>query len=97
MQDIFLPEPIAFEWDESNREKNWHKHRVLIKECEEVFEDEKRQSWKDILHSKNEPRYIMLGSSQAKRILFVVFTIRNLRVRVVSARDASKRERELYL
>jgi len=92
-----LPEPIVFEWDEGNQNKSWLKHKVSTKECEEAFQDPKRRSWKDFPHSKNEPRYIMLGAAQNRRILFIVFTIRKISVRVISARNASKNERKIYL
>ena len=92
-----MPQPINFEWDNANKEKSWRKHKVSIKECEQAFLDEKRQSWKDFPHSKHEPRYILLGATEDKRILFIVFTIRAAWLRVISARDASKKERKIYL
>jgi|SRR6266404_5456696 len=96
MADIFLPEPITFEWDEANKEKSWKKHKVSTKESEQAFFDGSRRLWKDILHSKKELRYIVLGKTEESRLLFIVFTIRRRTVRVISARDADRRERQMY-
>ncbi len=93
---IVIKEPIEFEWDEGNREKNWLKHKVKATECEEVFYDENKKISRDVLHSQTEKRYLLLGKTKKGRLLFVVFTIRNKKVRVISARDINKKERRLY-
>jgi len=87
---------FSFEWDKGNSNKNLIKHKVNNEECEEVFFDRKRRVLKDILHSGKEGRYIILGATKGQRVLFVVFTIRRKSVRVISARDLSKKERKLY-
>ena len=87
---------IGFEWDAHNRDKNLAKHRVTNEECEEVFFDERKNILKDLLHSGTEKRYIVIGSTKESRVLFVVFTIRNTKIRVISARDLNKKERHLY-
>jgi len=51
---------------------------------------------KDEKHSEQEERYYALGHTDAGRLLFLVFTIRNNLIRVISARDMSKKERERY-
>lgn len=91
-----LPEPIQFEWDHGNYQKNWQLHQVSNQECEEVFFDPHKRLLKDTLHSQNEERYLLLGETRKQRLLFVVFTIRGERVRIVSARDVNKKERPLY-
>jgi hypothetical protein len=89
--------PIAFVWDRGNSDKNWHKHGVTNRECEEVFFDPNKQEYPDPNHSTGEPRKIMLGETKKGRVLFLVYTVRNSYVRVISARDLNKRkEASLY-
>ena len=86
----------GFEWDQSNIEKNWEKHRVSYLECEEVFFNQPLLVQEDEIHSKFEPRYYVLGKSNDGRQLFIVFTIRQNKIRVISARNMSRRERRIY-
>ena len=86
----------GFEWDQSNIEKNWEKHRVSYLECEEVFFNQPLLVQEDEIHSKFGPRYYVLGKSNDGRHLFIVFTIRRNKIRVISARNMSKRERRIY-
>jgi uncharacterized DUF497 family protein len=86
----------GFEWDQSNIEKNWEKHRVSYLECEEVFFNQPLLVQEDESHSKFEPRYYVLGRSNDGRHLFIVFTIRRNKIRVISARNMSRRERRIY-
>jgi len=87
---------VGFEWDEGNKIKNLTKHKVSQDECEETFFDPSREVQKDLLHSIGEERYILLGYTKYKRLLYIVFTIRNTKIRVISARDINKKERKLY-
>jgi uncharacterized DUF497 family protein len=87
---------IGFEWDEGNTDKSWIRHKVRWSECEEVFFNHPLLVLEDERHSGQEPRYYALGKTNAGRLLFVVFTIRSDRLRVISARDMSKRERREY-
>jgi uncharacterized DUF497 family protein len=89
-------EPIQFQWDAGNREKNWIKHRVTNAECEEVFFDPHKRLLRPTLRGEGETRHIVIGYTMDKRLLCIVFTIRGHMVRVISARDAHKRERSLY-
>ena len=94
---IRLPDPIAFEWDEGNRDKNREKHNVSVTEVEEVFFDANKRAYPIPKHSLTEPRSILVGKTKQGRLLFVVYTIRNNRIRVISAQDLSKkREVDLY-
>ena len=88
-----LDTTFAFEWDSGNRQKNFIKHRVNDEECEEVFFDPEKKILRDTLHSGREERYIILGATQRLRILFVIFTVRNGSIRVISARDLNKKEK----
>lgn len=86
----------GFDWDRGNQEKNWLKHKVSIKEAESIFLDKKILIISDPKHSTLEPRYVAHGESKKRRRLTVVFTIRKRLIRVISARDQSKRERKEY-
>lgn len=88
--------PGEFQWDKGNKGKNYQKHKVADTECEEVFFDQHKKIFKDFLHSGKEDRHILLGQTKENRILFVVFTLRPGKVRVISARDLNKREKNLY-
>ena len=89
-------EPIQFQWDAGNQEKNWVKHRVTHAECEEAFFDPHKRLLRATLHGEHETRHVLIGCTASKRLLFVVFTIRGHAVRVISARGVHKRERWLY-
>jgi len=93
---IDLSQLVGFEWDENNREKNWEKHGVLASECEEVFFNLPLLLQPDPAHSQNEPRYYVLGHTIAGRRLFIAFTVREDNIRVISARNMSKKERSIY-
>jgi len=87
----------GFEWDEGNLDKNFSKHGVLNKECEEVFKNSPLYINNDQLHStKYEQRYQALGKSDKGRNLFISFTVRKNKIRIISARDMSKNERTKY-
>jgi uncharacterized DUF497 family protein len=86
----------GFEWDEGNISKNWEKHKVTHLECEEIFFNEPLIVKQDKTHSISEERYFALGKTDRGRVLFVVFTARGDKIRVISARDASKKERRYY-
>jgi uncharacterized DUF497 family protein len=91
-----LHECAGFEWDEGNSEKNWIKHQVSRAECEELFFNEPLVAAPDEKHSIEESRYYVLGQTDEGRRLFVVVTIRDKLIRVVSARDMSRREEKEY-
>lgn len=84
----------GFEWDEGNFDKNWIGHRVTPEECEEVFAN--RPPVVGQVVSGSEPRYHVLGETDAGRRLFLVFTVRGDLLRVISARDMSRRERQAF-
>ena len=91
-----LTECIGFEWDENNASKNWASHRVHWTEAEEVFFNEPLIVAADVPHSIQEARLFALGQTDAGRLLFLAFTVRNQMIRVISARDMSRRERKSY-
>jgi hypothetical protein len=91
-----LPQPIVFDWDAGNRGKNWERHGVRGHECEEVFSHRPLLVADDPGHSGDESRHFALGQTHAGRWLFVAFTLRGDRLRIISARDMSRRERRSY-
>ena len=86
----------GFEWDKGNDAKNWKKHSVSYLECEQIFFNQPLITQHDEKHSITETRYYALGRTDANRRLFVVFTIRNNLIRVISARDMNRKERKVY-
>lgn len=93
---VILEEPILFQWDDGNREKSLKKHSISPEECEEAFADVQKLTWPDIPHSQTEERYMLFGSTKQGHILTVVYTLREGYIRVISARPANKKERNLY-
>jgi hypothetical protein len=87
---------IGFKWDAGNLNKNWEKHQVSNSECEEVFFNAPLVVRSDTEHSEQELRLFALGQTDDRRPLFVSFTIRTNRIRVISARDMTGRELEVY-
>jgi len=92
-----LPEPRNFEWDEGNIPKNLHKHDVTYKEAEEIFANQPLALIRDPSHSKpGEVRYGAYGKSDFERKLFAVFIIKSNKIRVISVRDMTKAEGDVY-
>lgn len=86
----------GFDWDAGNRDKNEEKHGVTSMECEEIFFNLPHIVAKDPRHSEGEDRYTALGRTQGRRFLFVAFTLRDNKIRVISARPMSRKERKIY-
>ena len=91
-----LAECVGFEWDAGNADKNWDLHQVTRTECEQPFFNRPVLITTAEKHSENELRYAALGRTNAERLLAIVLTVRNDLVRVISARDMSRRERRIY-
>lgn len=90
-----VKDAYEFEWDKGNTGKNI-KHKVGDREIEEVFLDNRRFIFKDRLHSQNEERFRIIGKTKKSRILFVAFTKRDKKIRIISARDINRKEVSLY-
>jgi hypothetical protein len=86
---------LGFEWDAANWRKSELKHGVAVVEAEEVLLNDP-VCQVDVRHSGSEQRYVALGTTNEGRRLFVAFTVRRSRVRVISARPMSRREREIH-
>src|SRR5437667_11587371 len=98
MADVYerLAQATGFQWDGGNETKSWTKHAVTQSECEQVFFGLPLLVVADSSHSGIEERFYALGRTWTDRRLFVVFTLRDALIRVVSARPMSRREREVY-
>lgn len=83
-------------WDKGNYSKNQEKHSVESWECEQVFFNRPILLHEDQKHSSIERRMYVLGQTDAERKLFIVFTLRNQLIRVISARDMNKKEKVIY-
>ena len=86
----------GFEWDEGNARKNWEQHQVLPDECEQVFFNFPLVFFEDNAHSVYEKRWSVLGQTAGGSQLTIIFTVRRGYIRVISARDMSKKERRVY-
>ena len=86
----------GFDWDDGNLHKNWEKHKVHHWEAEQVFFNEPLLIYTDEKHSKCESRCYALGQTDKKRMLMIVFATRGESIRVISARDMSRKERKIY-
>ncbi len=91
-----LDECTEFEWDSGNIDKNWKLHRVSKAEAEEPFFNRPVLIASDLKHSEGEARFALLGCTNAGRQLAIIFTVRANRVRIISARDMSRKERKYY-
>jgi hypothetical protein len=91
-----LSKCTGFEWDKHNSEKIKAKHNVTPVECEQVFFNLPVIAGDDKKHSETENRFYVLGQTDAGRLLFLVFTVRKEKLRVISARDMNKKERRVY-
>jgi uncharacterized protein len=87
---------LKFDWDEWNQNKNESKHGVSKLEAESVFFDPRLKIFDDLKHSHNERRLIAFGKSLENRVLMIGFTLRTQKVRIITARSASKKERQVY-
>ena len=87
---------MEFEWDARKEVANRRKHGVRFDEALRVFADPLARIFDDPDHSAEEEREIIIGHSARQRLLLVCFTERSDRVRIVSARLTTRREREDY-
>ncbi len=87
----------GFDWDDGNFHKNRLKHNVRSSECEEVFFNEPIIIVDDPEHSSGqEQRYKVLGVTTRGRKLLLAITLRSNKIRIITARDQTKKERTLF-
>lgn len=87
---------MEFEWNDAKADENERKHGVSFVEAMTVFGDPLSLTGYDPDHSEDEERYITMGMSASGRLLVVSHTDRGGRVRIISSRAASGRERRDY-
>lgn len=87
---------MDFEWDAGKAESNVTRHAVTFDEALTVFGDPLAVTIHDPDHSLGESRFVTIGLSSAQRLLVVVHTERAERIRLISAREASRVERRQY-
>ena len=87
---------MQFEWDETKAAQNLIKHGVSFEEAATVFGDPLSDTFNDPDHSAVEDRFIIIGMSEKGRMLIVAHTDEGVRVRLISAREPTRREREFY-
>ncbi len=87
---------VEFEWDPKKAARNFGKHRISFREAAMVFRDALAFTYDDAVHSHGEQRYVTMGMSDQGRVLVVAHTTRGERVRIISARTATPRERKAY-
>jgi len=87
---------LIFEWDKSKNRNNQEKHGIAFEEAKSIFNDPLSITIYDSEHSSNEDRYIDLGMSLLGRLLVVAYTERGERVRLISCREATRKERMVY-
>lgn len=94
--DAILAQVEGFDWDAGNTHKNVLGHNVSQAEAEEIFFHVPVLLFDDSRHSGRETRLLLHGSTNAGRLLTASFTIRAKRIRIISVRDMSRKERRLY-
>jgi len=87
---------ILFEWDQEKAKRNLKNHRVSFDEASTVFSDTMSLTMHDPLHSDEEDRYVIIGNSHKNRLLVVVHVERGNRIRIISARKATRKEKKQY-
>ena len=87
---------MQFEWDPAKAAANVRRHRVNFHEAAAVLADPLSTTFPDEVHSEGEARFLTIGATTRGAILVVAHTERNETVRIISARRATRREREFY-
>jgi len=87
---------MIFEWDEAKAATNLRKHKVSFEEASTVFADDLALTGRDPDHSVEEHRFITFGLSDKSCLLVVSHTDRGSKIRIISARPATRSERKLY-
>ena len=87
---------MKFEWDKNKAAQNLSKHKISFDEAKTAFDDPLYVDFYDPDHSVEEHRYIRIGYSAQHRLLIVSYTERKNAIRLISAREATKKEREAY-
>jgi uncharacterized protein len=87
---------LRIEWDDLKAAENYRKHGVRFEEGATVFHDPLSITIDDPDHSTEEQRYIDIGTSEDGRVLVVSYTERGTNIRIISCREATRKERRQY-
>jgi uncharacterized DUF497 family protein len=87
---------VEFEWDPKKAALNFRTHGVSFEEAASVFGDPLAGTIPDPLHSTDEPRFVTIGMTPSQRLVVVVHTDRDERVRIISARPATRGEKRKH-
>lgn len=87
---------MKFEWNPEKAQSNLSKHGISFEEAQTVFDDSLYVDFYDPDHSKDEDRYIIIGESSNSRVLLVSYTERGGKIRLISARQVTKKELRAY-
>ncbi|MBQ4466599.1 MAG: BrnT family toxin [Firmicutes bacterium] len=88
---------MFFEWDEDKNKSNLTKHGIDFETAAFVFNDDNRLEYFDFDHSVEEERFITIGAiNDVTIVVVVVYTVRTSAIRIISARKATKQERNYY-
>lgn len=87
---------MQFDWDKNKAERNLSKQPVSFEEAKTIFDDSLYVEFYAPDHSENEDRYLLVGQSNRGRSLIVSYTERGNLIRLISAREVTKTERETY-
>ena len=87
---------MEFEWDPAKAATNLRKHGVSFLDAASVFADPLAYTFADPDHSRGEARWITFGKAKGRLLLVVAHVERGYRVRIISAREATKHERKIY-
>ena len=87
---------LVFEWDEVKANANYKKHKISFDEGKTIFSDPFLFTFPDKGHSEDEERYINIGLSSDRRIIVLTHTERQGKIRIISCRKATARERRFY-
>jgi uncharacterized DUF497 family protein len=93
---VIMPGFEGFDWDEATVSENWRTHHVSPIEAEQVLFNRPLLAADDPKHSQGEKRHYVLGRTNQGRMLFIAFTVRGATIRVISARDMSRKGRKMY-
>ena len=91
-----MPGPLRFEWYAPKATVNRAKHKVTFEEASTVFGDPLGRLTDDPRHSEGEERFVLLGKSDKRRLLVVLFTERGEAIHLISARKPTRHERREY-
>jgi hypothetical protein len=87
---------VQFDWDDAKAQANWKAHGVPFELAKTVFRDPFAIEWLDDREDYGEERFVIVGMAEGQVLLFVAYTERKERIRIISARRATQHEQDDY-